>query len=119
MEIVQMSVFQVIAILFGFFMVYTVSIHQKKRTLSELEASFWTSIWVFFVVIAVFPNLLIEIAHFMRFTRVFDLLLVGAFMILTILTFTNYFAYKKTQDRLETVVRSLTLRESKLSRAKK
>lgn len=114
-----MSIFQVIALLFGFYMLYTVTIHQKKQIVSAVEASFWSSVWLLFSIIALFPNLLFEITHILHFSRVFDLLLVVAFMILTVLTFSNYFSYKKMQDRLEKIVRSIALQAGVGRNAKK
>lgn len=108
-----MSIFQIIAILFALFMVYTVTIHRKKKTLSVMEASFWSSIWILFIVIAIFPNLLLSIANWLHFSRVFDLLIVIALMILSAVTFSNYFINKKLHSKLEVVVRSLAIKDTK------
>lgn len=104
-----MSIFQVIAVLFALFMMYVVSIQSKKKTLTVLETNFWYSMWVSFMVIAVFPFLLQGIAGGLHFSRVFDLLVVLAFMVLTFVIITSYFAQKENSKKVSELVRQLAL----------
>lgn len=106
-----MSIFQIIASLFALFMIYTVRLYRKRKTLSPIETSIWISTWTFFIVIALFPNLLLGISDRLHFARVFDLLLVGALMILSVLTFINYFTHKRLETRIEHLVRENALLE--------
>jgi hypothetical protein len=106
-----MTIFQILAAIFALWMMYVVSIHGKKKTLTFGEVVFWITIWVLFVIIAIFPNLLLGIAHTLKFGRVFDLLVVGALMILNILVFASYFTQKESQRRLEDLVRQLAIAE--------
>jgi hypothetical protein len=111
MEVVYMSIFQIIAVCFALFMALTVSIHRKKKTLSELESSFWYCVWAGFICIAFFPTILNGVTGWLHFSRVFDLLIVCAFMVLSVLTFKNYFTYKRMEQRLESVVREIALKK--------
>lgn len=104
-----MSFFQIIATLFALFMMYVVSIHAKKRTLSLIEASFWYTIWIFFIIITMFPFLLTDIAGALRFSRVFDLLVVVALMVISFLIITSYFRQKETEKKLENLVRRMAI----------
>ncbi len=113
-----MTIFQIAAVLFALLMLYVVSIHGRKKTLSLMEVSLWSSMWVLFIVMALFPNLLLGIAHTLTFSRVFDLLLVMALMILTLLIFMSYFAQKEATKRLEHLVRQLAI-TSALTKTKK
>lgn len=76
------------------------------------ESSLWYSVWLLFIVLAVFPHLVVGIANTLKFTRVFDLLVVGAFMILSIVAFNNYFAHKKLQEKIEKLVRYESIRNT-------
>jgi len=119
-----MTIFQIIASLFAFFMIYVVSVHAKKKTLSFPETSFWYSLWVLFIVIALFPNLLLGITDTLKFARVFDLLVVMALMVLTVVIFLSYFAQKEAQRKLEEFVRadaikSLSAKSNVKSKARK
>lgn len=113
-----MSIFQILASCFGLCMLYVVSIHQRKATLSHLEVSFWYSIWIFFVIISIFPQLLVGISGVLRFARVFDLLVVGAFMILTVVIVSSYFQQKIIQRKLDTLVRKIAV-STEVKKAKK
>lgn len=108
-----MTLFQLLALLFGLWMMYEISIHAKKRLLSPLELGFWLSLWSLFVVIAVFPSLLLGLSQQLRFSRVFDMLVVGAFMVLSIMIFVSYFAHKEMKLRLNQLVQELAIKEAK------
>ncbi len=100
-----MSIFQIVSVLFAIIMLYVVSVHRKKKSLSPVEASFWFSSWGLFIVIAVFPDLLSDISGFLSFTRVFDLLIVIALMVLSSVLFLSYFKQKELSKKLEDAVR--------------
>lgn len=106
-----MSIFQIGASLFGLVMIYVVSIHKKKAQLTFFEVSFWYSMWFLFIVISIFPDLLTGISSTLKFQRVFDLLLVLALMVLTVLVILSYFKQKENQKKLETYVRKLAIDE--------
>jgi len=108
-----MTFFQIGAILFALFMLYVISIHGKKKTLSFAEVSFWVTTWIFFIVISIFPNWLTGISHTLRFARVFDLLLIVALMILTVLVFFGYFQQKEMALKLEQLTRELAIKNVK------
>jgi len=111
-----MTIFQILAAIFALSMMYVVSIHGKKKTLSPTEVGFWLSLWTLFIVIALFPNLLMGISQALLFNRVFDLLVVAALMILTILVFASYFRSRESHKRVERLVRQLALDEKKMPR---
>lgn len=101
-----MSIFQFLAICFAIFMSYVVSIQAKKQILSQIEASFWFSVWGLFIIFAAFPELLLDLTDFLRFSRVFDLLVVLAFMVLTLMIFSSYFQQKSLTKKLERFIRA-------------
>lgn len=106
-----MSFFQISAILFALFMMYVIGIHRRKSALSKIEVSFWYSLWGVFVVIAIFPHWLLGLAGILNFGRVFDLLTVIAFMILSLLVFSTYLSQKDTKTKIEKLIRDLAHQE--------
>ncbi len=108
-----MSIFQVIAVLFALFMLYVIKLHRNRRSIAQTEAFLWFSLWLLFIVIAIFPDLLLGIAHALTFQRVFDLLVVAAFMILSVMVFLGYFRQKRLEERLERYVRKSALDKGK------
>lgn len=111
-----MSIFQLISILFATFMIYVVRVKSKKYHLSKLETWAWYSIWALFAFLAVFPNILLGVVHALNFGRVFDLLVVIAFMIITSVIVYLYFAVKELQTKLEHNVRKESLSVGKTKR---
>ncbi|OGJ15975.1 MAG: hypothetical protein A2632_01340 [Candidatus Pacebacteria bacterium RIFCSPHIGHO2_01_FULL_46_16] len=107
-----MSLFQSIALLFALFMLYVVNIHRRKLALSRVEQLSWYSLWISFVVVSLFPTLLLGITDLINFSRVFDLLVVASLMLLTILVVTNYFLQKENKRKLEQVIRELSIQEA-------
>lgn len=107
-----MTIFQTLATLFGLWMMYEISIHAKKKVLGGLELGFWMSLWLLFIVLALFPQLLIGITTTLRFSRVFDLLIVGSFIVLTVMIFISYFKQKEISYRLGHLVQQLAIKEA-------
>lgn len=105
-----MSIFQLLATLFALFMIYVVNIHKKKAALSIMEVIFWYGIWISFIVTAIFPNIFLGIAHRIYFSRVFDLLLVIALMVLTFLVVLTYFNQKILTKKIEDYIRKIALK---------
>lgn len=108
-----MNIFQICASFFALFMLYVVTIHKRKAKLSLMEVSFWYGMWFFFIIISLFPELLNGIAQGLYFARVFDLLIVVALMIITVIVVLNYFTQKQNQKILEDFVRRLAINEKK------
>lgn len=106
-----MSLFQILASLFALWMIYSVSIHSRRKLFSSFEFSMWVSLWVFFIVIAIFPDLLLGISHHLNFVRVFDLLTVIAFIILTTLVFASYFGQQELKKRMNELVEEIATKE--------
>lgn len=114
-----MSSFQVLAILFAFFMIYVVNIHRRKAELSKIEVSFWLTMWSIFVFVAMFPNILIGLAGVLSFSRVFDLLVVVALMIITWLVFHSYLIQKESRQKIDEIVRKQAIRNFESKNDKK
>jgi hypothetical protein len=93
-------------------MCYVVRVHQQKARLAAMEASLWYSLWFLFVCIAVFPHLLTGISEYFYFDRVFDLLVVGAFMVLTFIILRSYFMYRILLDKIEVLARDKAILET-------
>lgn len=104
-----MTLFQLSSILFALFMSYVVRVHTQKARISAVEASMWYSLWFLFAVIAMFPHLLTGISEYFYFDRVFDLLVVGAFMVITFIVLRSYFMYKQLLIKIETVTREISI----------
>lgn len=113
-----MTLFQLSSVLFALFMSYVVRVHQQKTRVTPVEASFWYSLWFLFAIIAIFPDLLTGISEYFYFDRVFDLLVVGAFMMITFITLRSYFLYKELLIKMEKIIRKQSIIEYELGAKK-
>lgn len=104
-----MSFFQLSSILFALCMLYIVRIHQRKTSFSLFEVSLWYFLWIAFIVITIFPNAFIGISNLFYFDRVFDMLVVGAFMVLSFLVVKNHFKYKEIELKIDKLVRDISI----------
>lgn len=104
---------QIIAILFAIFMLYVAFLHWKRKDIGGAEIFLWTAIWLGFILVALFPDFLLNITKKLFFARVLDLLIVIAFMILAFLGFQNYVANRRMERKIEELVRKEALKDSK------
>lgn len=108
-----MILLQIISLLFGLFMLYTVRIHLMKQHIQRVEFYIWIAIWLVFIFLAIFPQSTAGITQTLKISRVFDLLVIIAMMILIYLTFSNRIAYKKLEKKLEKIIRKNSIDEKK------
>jgi hypothetical protein len=113
MEVWFMILLQIVCVIFGLLMMYVVRIHRVKEHLQLLEFQIWLAIWFGFIFLTIFPQTFSGLAQTLKIARVFDLLVIIAFMVLTYLTFTNRIMYKKLEKKLEQIIRKKTLDEKK------
>ena len=100
-----MSIFQLIAILFALFMIYVIRVKNRRYHLRVFESFGWYILWISFAFLALFPNTLLGVVDMLNFGRVFDLLIVIAFMVLTCVLVFVYFKIKELDQKLEKYVR--------------
>lgn len=105
-----MSIFQLGSAVFALCMLYVVQIHRRKLSLSMIEMLAWRSMWIIFIFLSLFPQSLTGVVDALHFARVFDLLLVMALMVLTILVVTSYFRQRENGKKLEDLVRSIAVK---------
>ncbi len=98
---------QLLGILFGLFMLYYSFLHYKRSELSAGEFSIWLIIWIVFLEIVIYPSSVNFIAVTFSFNRVMDMLMVIGMLFLVLLTFHNYLIVKKTENKVENLVRKL------------
>ena len=106
---------QIIATSFAGFMLYVAFLHFKKGNISPVEFYFWVVTWFAFIFFALFPRVLDPILSTLFIARAMDLLMIVAFMILTVLGFFNHLSIKKMQHQLEKMIRSDSFKNAKKS----
>ena len=102
---------QIIALLFSFTMIYFAVLNYKRGEINGSEIASWLVIWVGTVVVIIFPELLRSLASTFLVTRVFDLMVIGGFILVITLVGTSYVRTKKNEKKLEELVRKLSLKK--------
>lgn len=104
---------QITGILFGLFMIYYSFLHYKRKEFTSKEIFSWSAIWVLFIIVSLFPNILDPIVKIGGFLRALDLLIISGFLFLIAAIFYTYTITRKVQKKLETVVRDIAIRKHK------
>ena len=92
---------QIIGILFGLFMSYFIFLHYKRQEFGRSQFIIWQIIWIGFVFVVIFPNLLGTLISELGIVRAMDFFMIAGFMFLMLLTVNNYFIVNKINKKLE------------------
>ena len=104
---------QIVGVLFGLFMIYLTFLHQKRKEFSAKEYFFWIFSWTIFIIIAIFPNALAPFVKGLRLGRIMDLLTIFGFLFVIAILFYNYLTLKKTNKKVENIVRKIAFDKNK------
>lgn len=104
---------QIIALIFAFAMVYFALLHYKRGEIRKSEIISWVGIWIAAIVVIIFPELLRTFASTFLVTRVFDLMVVGGFILVISMVASSYLRTKKLEKKMEDLVRREALKEKK------
>ena len=100
---------QIIALLFAFSMIYFAVLHFKRGEIGATEIASWLIMWTVVIVIIVFPELLRSFASTFLVTRVFDLMVIGGFILVIAMVAMAYVRTKQLEKKLEDLVRKQAL----------
>jgi hypothetical protein len=101
---------QIIAILFAFVMIYFAILHRRRGEIDRAEIISWVVIWGFTILIIIFPELLRNFARNFFITRLFDLIVVGGFILVISMAVKTYIGTKRMEKKLEDYVRRGSLK---------
>lgn len=104
---------QIIALLFAFSMVYFAILHYKRGEINATEIISWLIMWAIAIVVIIFPELLRSFASTFLVTRVFDLMVIGGFILVISIVSVAYVRTKKLEKKLEELVRKEALNKKK------
>jgi len=104
---------QILGTLFGIFMLYYTFLHYKRNEITVKEYSFWVLLWVLFIIVAVFPQVLDPIVESLNLVRTMDFFIILGFMFLIGSLFYTYTIVRKNQNKLEEIVRKIAIERKK------
>jgi len=105
---------QIVGVAFGIIFIYLTFMNSKRSELDTKETVFWMVIWGGLVLISFFPNMLnFLVEKIVNVSRTLDFIIIMAFLIMFGIIFYIFILTKRTENRLEKLVRNLALKESK------
>ena len=104
---------QIFGFLFALFMIYYTFLNYKRKEFTGKEFGFWLILWVVFLIITFFPSVLEPIVKVGGFYRPLDFLIISGFIFLIVAIFYTYTITRKTQHKLEQIVRALAIEKEK------
>lgn len=103
---------QVTALVFALIMVYMALVQRKRGELNGMEYAVWLLIWGITILATLFPELLRTYATAFAVTRLFDLMVVGGFIVVISLVSMAYIRVKRLERKLEKYVRQEALKDT-------
>ncbi len=104
---------QLIAIIFSFSMIYLALLNFRRGEIDRAEFVSWTIIWTLTVLVVIFPGVLRTFAQRFFITRLFDMLVVGGFILVIFMVARTYVKSRKMEKKLEEYVRKEALKDVK------
>ncbi|MCL4366997.1 DUF2304 domain-containing protein [Patescibacteria group bacterium] len=109
---------QLIAIIFALIMIYLAYVHYSRGELNGLEILSWMTIWILTIVIVIFPDLLRTFTQTFSISRVFDMMVVGGFIVTITLIYLAYVKTNRIENTLEKLIRTEALAKMNLPERK-
>jgi len=100
---------QLLGILFGIVMIYFTFLYYKRHNYDKMAFIFWLITWLGVIVIFGLPKLIYGVMDFLAIQRTADFFTATAIIFLTTLIFYLYSSVKKTESRVEKLVRKLAI----------
>jgi hypothetical protein len=104
---------QFIAIIFSFLMIYLALLNKKRNEIDTSEFISWVVIWSLTIFVVIFPELLRSFAQRFFITRLFDLMVVGGFVLVIAMVTRAYLGVKRMEKKLENLIRKEALKNVK------
>lgn len=102
---------QITAIIFSFIMVYLAILNFKRREISIAEYVSWVVIWSVTIFVIIFPDLLRKYSVRFAVTRLFDLMVVGGFILVIFMVSSSYVRTRKLEKKFEDMIRKDSLKK--------
>ena len=103
---------KMLGLLFGLFMIYITFLHLRRKEFSTQESAFWFIIWGIFIFVVLIPTSLdFLIKDVLNLGRRLDFFIIVGFMFIIGVVFHNCSITKKTQNKVEKLVRNIAIRK--------
>jgi len=104
-----MITIQIVGLLFGLFMIYYTFLSLKRKEFRKGEFAVWAVMWLLFLLVTLFPEILNPIIKTLQVSRRLDFLIIVGFLFLIGLGFSTYILSRKNRKKIEDIVRKIAL----------
>jgi hypothetical protein len=104
---------QLVALVFSLTLIYLAFLNYRRKEIDKAEFIYWTLIWSVTLFVVIFPEFLRVFAKTFFITRLFDLMVVGGFILVISMVARVYVKTKRIENKLEKYVRSQSLKNEK------
>ena len=100
---------QIIALLFGIIMIYWSYVYYKRKDYTWRSFLIWTTVWLAFIVLVMYPQTLYSVMDVLEITRTADFFVMVGFALYAVIIFYMYVTVKKTEGKMQKLVRTLAI----------
>ncbi len=104
---------QLVAIIFALTMIYLAVLNYRRNEIDKMELISWILIWTLTVVVVIFPEILRVFSRRFFITRLFDMMVVGGFILVIFMVAKTYVRSRKMEKKLEELIRKDALKNAK------
>lgn len=104
---------QIVSFVFAFIMIYFAYVNFRKREIDANDFYIWIIIWISVLLIVVFPELLRDFSSKFLITRLFDLMVVGGFLLIISMSAKVYVRSKRIEKKMEEFLRKDAIKNVK------
>ena len=100
---------QIVGMLFALIMLYLTFLYYKKDSYGGRSFFIWFCVWLFFLLMVMFPTTIYGIMETLNIKRTVDFFVIGGFLFFSVIIFHLYVVVKQTQKKVEYVVRKVAI----------
>ena len=94
-------------------MIYLALLNYRRGEIDKIELISWILIWTLTVIVVIFPEILRVFSKRFFITRLFDMMVVGGFILVIFMVAKTYVRSRKMEKKLEELVRKEALKNAK------
>jgi len=104
---------QIIGLFFGLFMLYLTFLYYKRKDYDIKSFIAWTIIWLFFLIMVIFPASLYGLMEIIDVQRTVDFFVIAGFLFFSLIIFYLFVTVKNIQKKVEKIVREFAIKRAK------
>ena len=109
----MINALQVLGIAYILFMLYLSFLYYKRNNYSARSFIFWIVVWFIGGLLLIFPQNISFLTQQISVARVLDFYLIVGLMFFSAICFFSFAAVKRTESKVEELVRQMALRRKK------